>query len=131
ELHRRVAAAPDAAALAAVRAELADRFGPPPPEAEALLALARFKIAAAAAGAVYVGSGQGAVFAVFEPAGSAKAFAAASGGAAVEYQDGYVRIGVPEARSKDAALLAFLTPLFEGASARGAPAAGPGGTMEP
>jgi transcription-repair coupling factor (superfamily II helicase) len=115
DLYRRIAAAPDRRALDAVRAELLDRFGPPPAQAEALLALARLKFAAAAARAVYVGSGEGAVYAAFEPAEAAKPFAARSGGAAVEYQDGYVKIAVPGAREKDAALLEFLTALFEGA----------------
>jgi transcription-repair coupling factor (superfamily II helicase) len=47
---RRIAGARDAAAVAALRGELADRFGPPPREAERLLDLAELKAACRAAG---------------------------------------------------------------------------------
>ena len=113
DLYRRAATAPDAGALAGLRAELADRFGPPPPEAEALLAVSRLKAAAARARARYVGNGTDGVLAVFEPPEAAKAFAAASGGAAVEYQDGYVTIRVPKGKETGAALVEFLTGMFE------------------
>jgi transcription-repair coupling factor (superfamily II helicase) len=47
---RKIAAARDAAAVADLRRELADRFGPPPPEAAHLLDLAELKAACRAAG---------------------------------------------------------------------------------
>jgi transcription-repair coupling factor (superfamily II helicase) len=47
---RKIAAARDAGAVADVRRELLDRFGPPPPEAARLLDLAELKAACRAAG---------------------------------------------------------------------------------
>ncbi|MFN2556056.1 MAG: transcription-repair coupling factor [Nitriliruptorales bacterium] len=45
ELYQKIAAVRDAAGVSRVRAELADRFGPPPPPAEQLLAVAALKAA--------------------------------------------------------------------------------------
>jgi transcription-repair coupling factor (superfamily II helicase) len=50
ELYRRLGRAATDAEVAAVRTELADRFGPPPPPVERLLEVARLRIAAQAAG---------------------------------------------------------------------------------
>jgi transcription-repair coupling factor (superfamily II helicase) len=51
---RRIAAARDAGAVAQLRRELADRFGPPPREAELLLDIAELKAACRAAGVVRI-----------------------------------------------------------------------------
>ncbi|MDP8931314.1 MAG: transcription-repair coupling factor, partial [Actinomycetota bacterium] len=45
ELYQKIAAVRDAAGVKSVRAELSDRFGPPPPQAERLLAVAALKAA--------------------------------------------------------------------------------------
>jgi len=50
EAYRKVASAPDEAALAAVRAELADRYGPVPPAVDALFEVAGFRQHARASG---------------------------------------------------------------------------------
>jgi transcription-repair coupling factor (superfamily II helicase) len=44
ELHRRIARAADRASVAALRAELEDRFGPVPPPVDALLAVQRLRV---------------------------------------------------------------------------------------
>ncbi len=49
-LYKRLAGAPDAEAVARLRDELLDRFGPLPPEAENLLGVIRLKVAARALG---------------------------------------------------------------------------------
>jgi len=51
EVHRRIAGAREVAELEQLRAELADRFGPPPPPVEHLLDLQRARIKLGAAGA--------------------------------------------------------------------------------
>ncbi len=60
ELHRRVVAAREVAEIESLRAELSDRFGPPPPPVENLLDLqrARIKLGAAGARAVSFRSGR-------------------------------------------------------------------------
>ena len=50
ELYRRLGRARTAADIAAFRAELADRFGPPPPAAQRLVEVAALRLAAVAAG---------------------------------------------------------------------------------
>ena len=50
ELYRRLARAEDEATVAAVRADLLDRFGPPPPPVERLLEVAGLRLAAETAG---------------------------------------------------------------------------------
>jgi transcription-repair coupling factor (superfamily II helicase) len=51
DLHRRTASAREVAEIEALRAELEDRFGPPPPPVENLLSIARARIKLGAAGA--------------------------------------------------------------------------------
>jgi transcription-repair coupling factor (superfamily II helicase) len=55
DAHRRIARARDVPGLAAVRAELHDRFGPPPEPVDALLRLQAVRIKAGQAGAAAVG----------------------------------------------------------------------------
>jgi transcription-repair coupling factor (superfamily II helicase) len=54
DLHRRAALATDRGELRELRAELADRFGPPPPAVDNLLAIQEARLAAAELGADYV-----------------------------------------------------------------------------
>jgi transcription-repair coupling factor (superfamily II helicase) len=60
ELHRRISLAADPESVAALRDEIADRFGPPPPGVEALLAVQelRVRMRAADAGQVAVRGGR-------------------------------------------------------------------------
>ncbi len=60
EAYRAIASAADEAALEAVRAELADRFGPPPGPVDNLLAVAQFRMLARQYGVTEV-SAQGSV----------------------------------------------------------------------
>ena len=55
EAYRRLADASDEAEVEAVRAELVDRYGPPPPPVDNLLAVARFRVLARRAGLAEVG----------------------------------------------------------------------------
>ncbi|MDX6284926.1 MAG: hypothetical protein QOG53_411 [Frankiales bacterium] len=55
EAYRRIAGAAEDAEVDAVRAELIDRFGPPPPPVDNLLAVARLRVAARRAGLTEIG----------------------------------------------------------------------------
>lgn len=59
EMYRKLAAAAEAAEIERVRAELRDRFGPPPPPVELLLQVAGLKILAAARGVTSIESKDG------------------------------------------------------------------------
>jgi transcription-repair coupling factor (superfamily II helicase) len=67
-LYRRLAGASDAAELADVRAELADRFGPLPPAARQLLEVVEVRVAARALGVEKLEAGGGKVVLKFSPA---------------------------------------------------------------
>jgi transcription-repair coupling factor (superfamily II helicase) len=67
-LYKRLAAAEDAGAVAELRAELADRFGPLPAEAEQLLDTVSIRVAARALGVEKVEAGDGKALVTFSPA---------------------------------------------------------------
>jgi len=66
--YKRLASALDDAEIADLRAELADRFGPPPPEAERLFDIVRIRVVARALGIEKVEAGKGTALVTFSPA---------------------------------------------------------------
>jgi len=66
--YKRLASARDDAEIADLRAELADRFGPPPPEAERLFDIVRIRVVARALGIEKVEAGKGTALVTFSPA---------------------------------------------------------------
>jgi transcription-repair coupling factor (superfamily II helicase) len=67
-LYKRASQARDQAALDALRAELADRYGPPPSEAQGLLAFVRLRLRAEALGVTQVDLAAGRLHLRFSPA---------------------------------------------------------------
>ena len=67
-LYKRLAGAVSDAEVADLRAELADRFGPPPAPADRLLDIVRIRVAARAIGVEKVEAGAGAALVTFAPA---------------------------------------------------------------
>ncbi len=65
--YKRLAGASGDDAVADLRAELADRFGPPPPEVEQLLDIVRLRVAAKALGVERIEAGDGRALLTFAP----------------------------------------------------------------
>ncbi|MGD0197016.1 MAG: transcription-repair coupling factor [Solirubrobacteraceae bacterium] len=99
EVHRRIASARDVAELEQLRAELADRFGPPPPPVENLLDLqrARIKLGAAGARAVAFRSGRLAITPIELDSAGVRELRARLDGVVYESGRSQVLIRVPDA----------------------------------
>jgi transcription-repair coupling factor (superfamily II helicase) len=125
ELHRRISLAGDPEAVASLRDEIGDRFGPPPPGVEALLAVQelRVRMRGAGAGQVAVRGGRVVVAPVSLTSQALRALREIHPRAMYDSRAQTVSVPAPTAPAERVTVAIELMRALEGAVGAGAPAA--------